>query len=465
MKISNSDAHHLRKARGLTRASVVAVLVLGLVAVAMPTQVATADSVVLDFSGVAWPAFPGKVATDFEDAILGIVAADYAEYPWLTFAKGVPAAGDTAIEFGQPAGAGSFGAAWIVDWDNKLKAQNNIIAANDAPGSAIDVFVSGFVGSGAPYTDSFARFTTAVGGTASHELGHGLGLRHFDTYGPSPIPGNPNPVPDHHIMATGSTGLAGTDRTDYDRAFSEHSRDKLHYLDPANQPARKRPELAPAPYAHSSFATAEPLTIGPPDLIPAVGREIMTKVASISAPGEADYYSFFGVAGDRIYANTFSSRLSSSSGLGPNPFPVDTVLALHRPDMVTVALNDDIGYNATSSGTPGIGDSEFDAGDGFTKDSLQLIDEIYWAAEDGSSADAPFTSRSTDSIIIDSPSGDYFTLTHTGLWFLEVFPFSSSDTGDYELFVSIERVPEPSTLLLAGVGLVTLLVVRRRRSG
>lgn len=455
---------------------------------------ARADVVWLDFSGVAWPSFSGKVASDFEDAILADVIADYAEFPWLSFTKTMPGGPPTftQVEFSDVSGS-SFGSAHIVDWDNRIKDHNNIVRSDNAAGSAADVYVAGFVASGSPYTSSFDRFTTAVGATASHEFGHTLGLRHFDTFGPATLAGNPNPEADHHIMGTGTTGLAGTDRTDYDRQFSEHSRDKLHYLDPANQPSRTRAELMPAAGAHSSFLTAEPLTIGPADYIPAVGRQIMVKEASIASAGEVDYYSFSGNAGDKIYANIFSTRLSNPSNpLLSHPNSIDSVLTLIDPSLGIAYTNDDTGYNSTSGGSPGIGDadgaadSDEDTTQDLTKEDLRKLEEIYWASQDGVSGaslswctcpyclglraandsgagDSPFGSRSTDSILLDSPTGDYFTLTSTGTWYIAINSFESSDTGDYEMFVSLEPIPEPSTLSLLGLGLCAFVYWTRRR--
>jgi len=420
---------------------------------------ASGETVWLDFSGATWPTFTGKVAADFEDAILAIVQSDYADYSYLGFTKTDPGGSDySQIEFAESAGAGVLGEAHLVDWDNKLQYQNNINYTNNDPGAALDVYVSGFTGHGWPFTDSFSRFTTAVGGTTSHELGHALGLRHFDTFGPSPVPGSPGPMANHHIMATGPTGLGLTDRTDYDRVFSEHSADKLAYLDPANKATRKRAEMLFLPYAHDTMATAEDLTIGPGDIVPQTGRMVMVKDAFIFGAGESDFYYFDADASDQIYANIFSSRLTTEDGITPGP-SIDSVLRLYDPSGAVVYFNDDTGYNPTDGADPGIGDSLDLAGGGLTKEDLLLINEATWFSADGSTGDSPFTTYTTDSILLDSPSGDFFTLDVAGRWYIEVTAADESDIGNYELFVVMTPEPMTVSLMLAG----GLAMLRRKR--
>jgi len=419
---------------------------------------ASGETVWLDFSGAAWPTFTGKVAGDFEDAVLAAVQSDYADYPYLSFTETDPGGTDyTQIEFAESAAAGVLGDAHLVDWDNKLQYQNNINYANNARGAALDVYVSGFIEYGWPFTDSFSRFTTAVGGTTSHELGHALGLRHFDTFGPSPVPGSPGPMANHHIMATGPTGLGLTDRTDYDRVFSEHSADKLAYLDPVNKATRKRTEMLFLPYAHDSMATAEDLTIGPADIVPQTGRMVMVKDAFIFGVGESDFYYFHANAGDRIYANIFSSRLTMEDGIRPGAC-IDSVLRLYDPTGAVVYFNDDTGYNPTDEGDPGIGDS-IGAGGGLTKDESLLINGATCFSADGSAGDSPFTTYTTDSILLDSPSGDFFTLGVAGRWYIEVAAADESDIGNYELFVAMTPEPMTVSLMLAG----GLGLLRRKR--
>lgn len=429
---------------------------LAIVVVLLLAVPARGELVWLDFGDAPWPTFAGKSAADFEAATLAIVQADFADYTYLSFTTTNPGGTDyTQIEFRESAAPNLVGDAHIVDWDNKLLYQNNINYANNAKGSALDVYVSGFTGYGPPFTDSFDKFTLAVGTTTSHELGHGLGLQHWDTFGPSPVAGNPNPMADHHIMATKSTGLSATERTDYDRVFSDHSADKLAYLDPANKATRRRQELGD-PYSHDTIATAEALTIGPADILPQTGRMAMTKVGTIF-PDESDFYYFDAAAGDAIYANVFSARLTREDGITP-VLAIDSVLRLYDPSGAMVYFNDDTGYESTSSATPGIGDV-IGTGEKLFADELQLIDELAGIAQDGDAGGSAFTIYTTDSILLDSPSGDFFTLATAGRWTIEVFTFGEYDVGHYELFVVV--TPEPATISLLALGAMAMLRTRR----
>ncbi len=415
----------------LLRLSIMIALLLGL------SGVTHGEVVWLDFAGTPWPTFAGKSASDFENAALAIIQADYADYDYLTFTTINPGGSDfTQIEFRESGGTNEVGEAHIIDWGNKLLYQNNINQPNNTQGAALDVYVTGFTEYGGPFTDSFENITRAVGTTASHEMGHALGLRHFDTFGPSVVAGNPNPVADHHIMATRSTGLSAIERVAYDRVFSDHSADKLAYLDPANMPSRTRDELMD-PYMHDTIATAEDLTIGPADILPQTGRMAMTKVATLF-PGESDFYYIDARAGDGLYANLFSERLSDEDGIG-GVMSIDTVIRLYDPTGALVYVNDDTGYSSTSAVDGGIGDA-------------------IWL--DAASGDSPFESFTTDSILLDSPTGDFFTLDSTGRWTIEVDALDDNDAGYYELFVV--AVPEPATLTVLAIGSTAMLRRRRR---
>ena len=234
-----------------------------------------------------------------------------------------------------------------------------------------------------------------------------------------------------------------TERTDYDRVFSDHSADKLAYLDPAAKATRKRAEIMFLPYAHDTMATAEDLTIGPADILPQTGRMVMVKEAFIFGAGESDFYYVDADAGDQIYANVFSSRLTGADGITPSP-SIDSVLRLYDPSGAVVYYNDDTGYNPTDGPDPGIGD---------------------WLgfSVDGASGDSPFEEHTTDSILLNSPSGEFFTLNVSGRWFIEVFAADETDIGNYELFVSM--TPEPMTVSLMAAGALAMLQRRKRRIG
>lgn len=62
------------------------------------------------------------------------------------------------------------------------------------------------------------RWANAIGGTATHEAGHNYGLAHNDA---NPRPGTIEDSANHHIMATGSSGLTGEQRASLNRHFGD----------------------------------------------------------------------------------------------------------------------------------------------------------------------------------------------------------------------------------------------------
>lgn len=213
------------------------------------------------------------------DAIISRLEADYAPYN-ITFVTDEPTSGDfVTLQFNSndapgegtagilPTGGILFGSAGEIDFGNDNRS---IVAINDAnlwpflnaldpfigqaPGFLLEfntgIDVAGVLSDGpdAVSLDEATRIAVInqSANTGAHELGHGLGLRHYDAFGPIggglPTTGVPEPVAFFpffdggqnadettlHLMSSGaSSGLSLAEAANSDRFFSERSAIKL----------------------------------------------------------------------------------------------------------------------------------------------------------------------------------------------------------------------------------------------
>jgi hypothetical protein len=253
---------------------------------------------------------------------------------------------------------------------------------------------------------------------AAHELGHLLGLRHYDAFGPigsgihSP-PGNGSFNPYftglseayetfQHLIS--SPASVGSDRQNDLQGlfFGEREAIKLAYAfsDPA---VTRTIENSSAKGDQNSAQSVPWKTIAVPNtLLTGVHRDhnlyaqTLTVAGSISIDGEKDYYKINGKAGDlvTIEVGSFAMRRLShpngGSGLTPTGSSdqasfIDSTLRLYSADGKLVGYND---------GNEAYNDDEFE---------------------------------STDSILLD------VRLPSDGDYYIEVGAFLSDDIGNYEL--------------------------------
>lgn len=261
------------------------------------------------------------------------------------------------------------------------------------------VDINGFLGNpGDPPATSqnFAELTTKV---IAHENGHLLGLRHGDSFGPigsgiNFVPGPnaygpayPGPVSafetTRHIMAS----PASVGETLFDAVsgqfFGEREAVKLSTW------AFGGAVVAEQVGAHDTLLTAQPIQFRelfvPNTVVSGVnqGRAFrvnqLTVTGALNASGERDLYQFQGTAGQLMNFEVISSVLSRYTSTIDPIIRILDANGIPVPYYGTIARNDD----------------EFE---------------------------------STDSILID------LTLPTTGAYFVEITPFSTGDTGSYELF-------------------------------
>jgi hypothetical protein len=368
--------------------------------------VSAQQQVLLDFSGTS-----GSVVytTQMKNDIQSLMETIYQDFN-VTFFQSTPSSGPfSRLTFnqGSPGGLASG-----IDFRNLNKSDSAVINVS---------------GLGFSSTADLVGLSANIG---SHELGHLLGLRHRDGFGPIgsgvfsglggnflpayPGPSNATEFGDH-VMSTPAFG-ASVPRFTQPVWFSERSAIKLAAID-------QLVVTSEAAGNNNSVGTAQSLTLGKmlvPNTIlsgqnsglgPLFDVDAISVTGSITA-GDVDFYSFEGNAGDLFNFEVMSSALNRI----PNPF--DT----------TLTIVDSNGIALDYYGSPAFNDDEIET---------------------------------TDSTIID------LFLQQSGTFFVRVAGFSGSSSGGYELFFSrfngaAQAVPEPAAVSFLCLAFTGMLLCRRR---
>ncbi len=351
--------------------------------------------------------------TSMRDGVQSLMTGFYS--PWnYSFVQSAPTSGDFSTITFNSGSAG--GLAQHIDLRN--------LDHND---SAV-INVSGF---SELVTEADIVSASAVIG--AHELGHLLGLRHHDSFGPigsgvnTAVGGTPW-LPDFtgpqdadetfdHIMASpASVGSSVLDTTT-PSWISERSAIKLTHADQGavvNETAGSNNDIANA-QSLSLASLVVPNTIevgdnaGPLDF----AVDALSVLGQLESAGDIDMFSFQGFAGDLMNFEVASSSIDHRLS--------DTI----DPQ---IRIFDSAGNFVDYYGQDAFNDDELEGLDSHIMDLVLPADDIYH---------------------------------------IEIRAFSSTDTGEYELFFSrfngFAAVPEPGCLCLLGsLGMITAM--RRRRT-
>jgi len=347
----------------------------------------------------------GEVAT-IQAGIKSDLEAAYAGFDGLSFTEVDPGGARPDLVFGLT-GSG-LGVADHIDFLNQVVNDRARIF------TAEFTFVLDEFSGSTNRSTQIEQITAALAGTAAHEFGHNLGLRHHDAYGSLTYEGtavNTGNEEDTHVMATGSTGLGEVGRETL-RTFSTNSLVKIAYADTTLAGGNPTAVVEGADIGGTT-GTAMSVDL---EAIPVANRFGEVIVGTLATDDDEDMFSVELAAG-----SLFTVDVNNDFGSGVGFDSLDTVIDFLDTSGSVLFTNDDTLYSTT----------EFGAG----------------------------TTRSTDSAFYN------INIATAGTYFVRLRSFSASDSGDYQLLLHTDMftaVPEPTSAGLLLLGGVFCLIKRRR---
>lgn len=360
-----------------------------------------ANAGVTNFNSVETDSIQAGIKTNLETM--------YSGFTGLAFTEVDPGGSRPDLVFGLE--GGGLGVADHIDFLNRdVNDRARVFTAQ------FDFVLDEFSGS-TDRSDQLDQLTAALSGTAAHELGHNLGLRHHDAFGDQTYEGtatNTGDEEDTHVMATGSTGLGESGRETI-RTFSTHSKVKLAYAAETLAGGSLAPITESGEFG-GTIASAFEVDF---EAIPVANRFGEVIVGTLATDDDEDVFEV-----DLEAGSVFTIDVNNDYSSGFPSDALDTVVELLDSSGTVLFTNDDTSY----------GFSEF--GDG--------------------------TVRSTDSVLFN------VGIATAGSYFVRLRSFNASDSGDYQLLLHtdmIAAVPEPAGAGMFLLGGLICLTRRRRSAG
>lgn len=350
-------------------------------------------------------AFNTVERAQIESNILLTLEQVYSAYN-VTFTTINPGGTRDRINFGATgAAAGTLGSAPL-DFRNLNMVQTASVFAYN---------FGNYIEPGDARSQQITEISASLGGTAAHELGHTLGLRHHNPYGtPGITPANyanTGGLQNQHIMATGSTGLSETQRESV-RTFSQWENAILEMaLGITDSPLAVTNEVGDA---GDTTAAAQLVDLTSLAISQTLGSLVLGR---LSTPTDLDVYSFTVASEGRVTAEIFSDDRFTDD--------FNSMLRLFGANGSTLlAQNNDTQYSGNL----------FNAG----------------------------TTHELDSFLLN------IWLPTAGTYFFQVSSMGAigagDSDGDYYLHFAYDAVPEPSSVALTALAsLVGMASMWRRR--
>ena len=260
----------------------------------------------------------------------------------------------------------------------------------------------------------------------AHELGHLLGFRHRDSFGPigsgvipgldgSFFPAYPGPTNatefENHVMSTPAFG-ADINRFTQPVWLSERTAIKLAFAEDSNtlfETGANDSIAAAQSLIFDDYVVPNTIIVGQNAGIGDFDVDAVSLVGSLTA-NDTDFFEFTGEAGDLFNFEVMSSAL-------------DRLTTIDNQISILDANGNFVDYFGS---------------DAFNDDEIETL----------------------DSVIVD------LVIPDTGTYFVQINAFDGTDTGEYELFVNrfngAIAVPEPGSMVIL-LGACTLIATRRRR--